>query len=135
MDTLSQTPQPPAAPNQQPNQPKTNPLRVDARTWETIKASAIWNAVASGISSVFGHISLFFIGGIAGKLLNAFGGIIKEFSPVDFIKDAFWGAVYGALIGFVLSKYFSNIQQLNRTYLRSKLNTFFKLLFYPSVVF
>lgn len=114
------------------NQPKT-PLDLDPRTFETLKWSAVWNAVASAIENVFAYVSLFFIGGYTGQILSAFGGIAKTFPIGQLVKDACWGAVYGAIGGFVLSKFYPQIQNLNRKYLKGWLNTFFKLLFYPSL--
>ena len=125
-------PQPPPASTGPAAPPKLN-LSLDLRTVETMKASALWNAVSRAISAVAAHLSLFFIGGFFGQFFSNFGSIARDFPVGDFIKNIFWGAVYGAVIGFCISKYFARIQQWNRLYLKGRLNTFYKLMFYPSV--
>lgn len=133
MDPTLPSSSPPPPPPQPPQLPKI-PLDLDPRTIATLKWSAIWNAVASAISTIAGYISLSFMGGLEGEILRAFGGsIVKQFPVGDLIRDAIWGAVYGAIFGFVISKFYTQIQELNRQYLKGWLNTFFKLLFYPSL--
>lgn len=125
---------PPPPPSAGPQFPKI-PLDLDPRTLATLKWSAIWNAVASAIVSVAAYISISFIGGFEGEILRAFGGsIVKQFPVGELIQSAIWGAVYGAIFGFFISKFYTQIQQWNHQYLKGWLNTFFKLLFYPSLV-
>lgn len=123
---------PPPPPSPQAPRPASK-LFADPRAVATMKASAIWNAVGSVIDGVFGYFATFFIGGIAGEFVRAFGGTLSKLPVGSLIKEAVWAAIYGALIGFILSNYFAQIKNLNKQYLRGKLNTFFKLLFYPSV--
>lgn len=124
-------PQPPPATG--PSLPKI-PVDLDPRTIATMKWSAVWNAVGGAIVSVAGYLSFYFIGGLAGDILRTFGGVTQNFPIGELIKDILWGAVYGAIFGFLISKFYTQIQQWNRQYLKGWLNTFFKLLFYPSLV-
>ena len=111
-----------------------NPLNLDQRSFETLKWSAIWYAVARGIESVAAQISPRFMGGFAGELANTYGVSYHfGFSFQALIGDIIWGAIYGAIIGLVLSKLYDKIVGWNRQYLKGKLSTFFKLLFYPAL--
>ncbi len=142
MDIPPQTPAAPPVvppPGQQPptaggpSLPKIS-VDLDPRTIATMKWSAVWNGVGGAIVSVFGYLSFYFIGGLAGDILRTFGGVTQNFPVGELIKDVLWGAVYGAVFGFLISKFYTQIQQWNRQYLKGWLNTFFKLLFYPSLV-
>lgn len=109
-------------------------LQADARSIETLKWSAIWNAVSNAIDVVVGYAASFFFGGLIGEILEESGGYINKFPFENLISEVFWGAVYGAIAGFLLSKFYTKIQEWNQKYLRGKLNTLFKLLFYPALV-
>lgn len=129
--SVSPPPPPPPPPLQQAG-PKL--MQLDFRAKETMKWSALWNAVSVFIEQIFSYISLFFVGGFLGgfmELGRAFN-IRPEFSVGNLITELFWGAVWGALGGFILSKFYSVFQEWNRKYLGGRLNTFFKLLFYPT---
>lgn len=106
----------------------------DSRTKLTVQWSAIWYGVGVVIENVATQLSIFFTGGIAGEIFRSLGGIFETFSVQYLIKDMIWGVIIGAVAGFVLSKFYPQIQDLNRKYLKSKLNNMFKLLFYPSLV-
>lgn len=110
------------------------PLDLDPRTMATVKWSAIWNGVGGAIKAIAGYLSFFFIGGFAGDFIRSFGGVANDFPVGKLIQDTVWGAIYGAVFGFLISKFYPQIQQWNRQYLKGWLNTFFKLLFYPSLV-
>lgn len=108
-------------------------LQADARSVETLKWSAIWNAVSNAIDVAVGYVASFFFGGLVGEILEGFGGYMNKFPFENLISEVFWGAVYGAIAGFLLSKFYTKIQEWNQKYLRGKLNTLFKLLFYPAL--
>gem|GEM_PF-6435260 len=129
-------PPPPSSPPPVPSGPSMPkiPLDLDPRTMATIKWSAIWNGVGGAIKAVAGYLSFFFIGGLAGDLIRTFGGVTNNFPVGKLIQNVLWGAIYGAVFGFLISKFYPQIQQWNRQYLKGWLNTFFKLLFYPSLV-
>ncbi len=102
-------------------------FKLDQRTVETIKWSAAWSAVSSAIQTCAGYLSLYFIGGY-------YWGLVRQLVVRQLINDALWGAIIGAIIGLVLSKFYPQIQEINKKFLGGSLNTFFKLLFYPVVV-
>ena len=114
--------------------PTSTEFKLDSRTIETMKWSAVWNAVSNVIQTFAGYLSLYFIGGYQGEWFRAFGGIAQQLPVRQLLNDAIWGAVIGVVIGFVLSKFYTQIQDINKKYLKGSLNTFFKLLFYPVVV-
>lgn len=128
--------QQPTSPNPSP-MPETNKPKVsfdfDPRTKLTVQWSAIWYGVGAIITNVAAQISYYFIGGIAGEIMRSFGGIFDTFSAEMLIKDVIWGVITGAIAGFILSKFYPQIQNINRKYLKNYLNTMFKLLFYPSL--
>lgn len=134
MDNFQQSGAQPSQQMQQPPRQQKFSFNLDSRTLASLKWSAVANAVSAAIGSVFNYASLFFIGGLAGKFLGVFGGAVQNFNFEELIGDAIWGAIYGAVAGFLISKFYTQIQELNRNKLKGRLNTFFKLLFYPSVV-
>lgn len=114
-------------------------FNLNPRDKETIKWSAIWNAAAGAIVYAANYASGYFIGGLGGEMMKlgrALGSpsYYNTFSVGDFIVAAFWGAVWGAIGGFILSRFYDTFKQWNVTYLKGKLNTLFKLLFYPTIV-
>lgn len=124
--TTPSTPQPPAQ-GQKPS------FDLDPRTKLTVQWSAIWYAVGSVIEFVFGYISIYFVGGMTGEFLRAFGGFFETFPVGVLFREIIVGAIIGAIAGFVISKFYHYIQEWNIRYLKGKLDTFFKLLFYPSL--
>lgn len=117
--------------------PSTKPtisFDFDSRTKTTMQWSAIWYGVSAIIQNVAGQLSIFFMGGIAGEFFRSFGGFFNTFSFPMLLNKVIWGVITGAVAGFVISKFYPQIQDLNRKYLKSKLNTLFKLLFYPSLI-
>lgn len=109
-------------------------LKLDHRAVETMKWSAISNGVAAIIGVIFQDLSIYFIGGVFGKMMRTFGAMMNVFSFGQFLSAAIWGAIIGAGLGFALSKFYPRIQHFNKRYLNGKLDTFFKLLFYPWLV-
>lgn len=126
--------------NQTPNQPAENKPQnsisfdLDERTKTTIIYSAIWAAVAAAIETFASQISYNFIGGAWGEFARAFGDLTNTIQIRFIINQAIWGAIYGAVGGFILSKFYLKIQEINQKYLKSKLDSMFKLLFYPTLV-
>jgi phosphotransferase system glucose/maltose/N-acetylglucosamine-specific IIC component len=130
--------------------PPQHPLFIfDPKTIQTIQWSAIANAVAAAISGAAGHvasrlavqtvvtnISGASLGGAYGDLLNA--SLARSgayaFSVRQFVASIVWGAVYGAIGGWALAKFFPFFLRWNQQFLQGKLNSFFKLLFYPTIV-
>lgn len=130
--------------------PPQNPLFVfDAKTVQAIQWSAIASAAAAAIDGVAGY----FAGRLAAKAVvskltgaylgGAYGDLVSTsmarsgayaFSARGFITSIIWGAVYGAIGGWALSKFFPVFLRWNQQFLKGKLDSFFKLLFYPTVV-
>lgn len=107
---------PPAAPPPPPPKLPKISLNLDLRTFDTLKWSAVWNGVGGAILTI-----------------ASFRGGLQDFPVGQLISNMLWGAVYGAVFGFLISKFYTQIQTWNRQYLKGRLNTFFKLLFYPSL--
>lgn len=129
-----QAPQSTPTPTTQPQAQGQKPsFDLDPRTKLTIQWSAIWYAVGSVIEFVFGYMSIYFVGGIEGEFLRAFGGFFETFPFGVLIREIIVGSIIGAIAGFVISKFYHYLQEWNVKYLKGKLDTFFKLLFYPSL--
>ncbi len=107
---------------------------LDDRTKNTMIWSAVWYAVALGIENVVQQMSYYFVGGTAGYFYRAYGGLMGTFHLGSLVTNLIWGAVIGAVVGFVLSKFYPQIQDIVKKHLKGKLDTMFKLLFYPSLV-
>lgn len=125
------TPETPQAPAPPPT--PTVASQLDIKTVTTIKWSAIWFAVSSAIRSFAVYISLFFVGGLAGELISIngfFDGFFSNFILKSLISAIIWGAVIGAAYGFFIAKMYPQLQEWNKQYLKGKINTMFKLLFY-----
>ena len=119
--------------------------KFDEKTIATIKASAIWNAVATIIISVAGMLaSYFFIrnlyGGIMGQYSQYLGGYMDQIYKPQIINigalisDVIWGAIGGAIAGWVIAKFYPVFVGWQKKYLANKLNSFFKILFWPYLV-
>jgi hypothetical protein len=120
---------------QPPSTPKFS-LHVDERAKETMKWSAMWNGVAVAIMEAAAYIGATVFGGEisdALRLARAFGVDANSFDVNLFLKNIFWGLVWGAVGGFVLSIYYDLFKQWNLRYFYGRLNTLFKLIFYPTL--
>lgn len=106
---------------------------LDPRTKLTVQWSAILFGAAELIKAIASYISQFFLGGIAGEIMRSFGNIFGNVPVGMFIREVIWGVITGAIAGFILSKFYPFIQDWNRRYLKGRLNTMFKLLFYPAL--
>ncbi len=126
-----------SSPPSSPNPKKEFSFDLDERTKQTMIWSGVFYALASGIQDIATQLSYRFYGGVYGELAQfsrMYGMHIKTFSFEHLISAIIWGLVGGVIFGFILSKFYTKIQEINKTYLKSKLNTMFKLLFYPTVV-
>jgi hypothetical protein len=114
--------------------------KFDEKTTNTIKYSAIWNAVAMAITTIASSFAVYYFArsiysdlGIYG---NAFAG---AYAPqlINFgslVTGIFWGAVWGAVGGYLLAKFYPVLMGWQKKFLADKLNTLFKLLFWPYVI-
>ncbi|MEK7568424.1 MAG: hypothetical protein AAB498_02255 [Patescibacteria group bacterium] len=121
--------------------PESNLMNFDEKTIATIKWGAVWNVVDAAIISVVASLAAYFWAASIASQFGAFGGLIggammkSSFINVgSLINDVIWGAVGGAIGGFVLAKFYSPIMDFQAKYLGNKLNTLFKLLFWPRLV-
>ncbi len=95
----------------------------------------MWNGVSYGIQHIASYVAFYyFTGGVVGEVMRYYGAPVASFSVSALVKELIVGAIYGALGGFVLSKFYTQISDINKRYLGTKLNTFFKLLLYPTVI-
>lgn len=129
---------PPPPPPPQFKLPQNDYTKFDEKTIATIKASAIWNGVAGIITSLAGTLAVYYFtknlyGGILGNYLG------KSLAPKMInmgllISDVIWAVIWGAVAGWVISKFYPVFVGWQQKYLGNKLNSFFKLLFWPYVV-
>lgn len=130
--------------------PPQNPLFVfDQKTIQTIQWSAVASAAVAVIDGVAGYaagrlvaraaitkITGAYLGGAYDDLINE--GMMRSgtyaFSTSQLVASIIWGAVYGAIGGWILAKFFPVFLRWNQRFLGGKLDTFFKLLFYPTIV-
>lgn len=103
---------------------------LDHNTTETIKWSAIFFAAQRVVAGLISWIGFrFFAGGLVGR----FGGFFTYTFPVSsLVSDLIWGAVAGAVFGFILAKQWGWFQNLNRKTVKAK--NFFMFLFIFDVV-
>lgn len=121
--------------------PGSDLMSFDEKTIATIKWGAIWNVVDAAIISVVASLAAYFLAASIAAQFGAFGNLIggamikTSFINVgSLINSVIWGAIGGAIGGFVLAKFYSPIMDFQARYLGNKLNTLFKLLFWPRVV-
>lgn len=112
--------------------------KFDQKTLDTIKASAIWNAVAGAITSVSGMLISYYvvrsvIGGYLGNYLGQYA-TPRLFDFGAFLSGIVWGAIGGAIAGYVIAKFYPVFVGWQRKYLANRLDTFFKILFWPYIV-
>src|SRR3990172_2157609 len=99
-------------------------MALDPKMKDTIQWSAIYNGGASVLEYLIGFAAYAYIFRLAGYGLDL--GML--------ISSAVNGIIAGAIVGFVLAKWYPQIMELNKKYLKNSLNSLFKLLFYPYAV-
>lgn len=107
-------------------------MELNQKAKESMKWFAIYGAVAAAAETLVSKLaaSMFIssvnIGGYSIPLGQAFslGGVLNS---------AVWGAVSGAIFGWILSGYYSQIIGFTSKYLGKYMDNLFKLLFYPYV--
>ena len=127
----------------QTNQPSSNDYsKFDKKTIDTIKASAIWSAVSGAITSISTMLVSYyiarsvynsFVGGYLGGYLGQYA-TPKLFDIGMLLNGAIWGAIGGAVAGYVIAKFYPVFVEWQKKITGNKLNTFFKLLFWPYVI-
>ncbi len=136
---MDQQPPQPTAPSgsaPRPGVPK-NLFTLDAKTIDVLKWSAIWNVAAGVIDALVAWLASAWALRGASQALGALGAYVRAtptFDIGDFVRTIIWAAIYGAIGGFVLMKFYPVFVGWQRKYLGGKLNNLFKLLFWPTVV-
>jgi hypothetical protein len=103
-------------------------MELDQKTKDSIKWMAIYGGIASAAEGLANYFATSFFAPF-GALVGV-GGL-----PVNqILNNLIWGAVSGAIFGFVLSRYYVQIIEFNRKYLWNFFGSLFKLLFYPYVI-
>lgn len=113
--------------------------KFDQKTKETIKASVIWSAVVSAIMLISGMITSYFISrGVYNELLGQYlPNYLDNYNPFDIgrlINGVIWGAIGGVISGYIIAKFYPVFVRWQRKYLANRLDTFFKLIFWPYLV-
>jgi len=115
--------------------------KFDEKTMATIKTSAIWGAVASLIMSIAGMLaSYFFFKNVYSSTMGIygqyFGGSLapRMINIPVLLNDLVWGAIGGAVTGYVIAKFYSVFIGWQKKFIGNKLNSFFKILFWPYIV-
>ncbi|MCX6760301.1 MAG: hypothetical protein NTW46_03080 [Candidatus Nealsonbacteria bacterium] len=116
--------------------------KFDKKTIDTIKASAIWSAVSSAIMSISSMLISYyiarsvynsFVGGYLGNYLSQYA-TPKLFDIGMLVNGVVWGAIGGAIAGFIIAKFYPVFVDWQKKITGNRLNTFFKVLFWPYVV-
>ncbi|MEK7524470.1 MAG: hypothetical protein AAB588_05595 [Patescibacteria group bacterium] len=116
--------------------PSKPSLDLDPRASETLKWSAIGNVLGNLVEAILVYIGAQIF---VSELANDLSGF-DEYGPLSnipfglFVRNAVWAAVFGAVIGFLISKFYGQLQKWNRQFLQGRLKNFFALMFYPSLV-
>jgi len=119
--------------------------KFDEKTIATIKASAIWNTIAAIIISVAGMlVSYFFVRNVYGNMMGQYGQYLSNYMDQVYrpqminigtlVNDIIVGAVAGAVAGWAIAKFYPVLVGWQKKYLGDKLNSFFKILFWPYLV-
>lgn len=118
--------------------------KMDGKTIDTIKTSAIWTAVSAAITSTAGMIaSYYFVKSLYTKMIGDYGylgtymGQLNRPQMIDLgslIASVIYGAIGGAIAGWVIAKFYPVFVGWQKKYLNGKLNSFFKMMFWPSAV-
>ena len=119
---------------------KINYSKFDEKTINTMKFSAIWNAVAMAITSIAGSLAVYYFArSMYGDLYNQLGIYAGAYTPqlINFgnlVGSIIGGIIWGAVAGYIIAKFYSVVMDWQKKFLADKLNTLFKLLFWPYVV-
>ena len=121
-----------------------NFAKFDEKTIATMKASAIWSTVSSVITSVAGMVSSYYFvsslynnSGPYGAYVNSYVGQVytpQLISVGGLITAVVWGIIGGAISGWVIAKYYHVFLGWQQKFTGNRLNSFFKILFWPYLV-
>ncbi len=114
---------------------------MDSKMKDTLQWSIIYTAVVSAVAGLLTQASFYYMNP-AGGLLRQYGsymgmgggvGVMGMVSAA--VSGLIGGAISGLILGFILAYWYPQIMNLQRKYLKDYLDSLFKLLFYPYVVF
>ena len=105
--------------------------KFDAKTIDVMKWSAIFAASARVIDSVASWVAGTWF---ASRAFGVYGSFGYGFNVGGLVRGAIMAAIYGAIGGFILIKFYNVFMRWQAKYLKGKLNNLFKLLFWPTVV-
>lgn len=114
--------------------------KFDEKTISTMKFSAIWNAVAAAITSIASSLAVYYFARNLYSSLGVYGNeFMGAYAPqlINFgnlISSIIWGAVWGAIVGYIIAKFYPLFMDWQKKITGDRLNTLFKLLFWPYVV-
>lgn len=91
-----------------------------------------WMAIYGGIANAAEVLTSYFAMMLTPGI-GAYVGFVG-FPSSQLLNQLIWGGITGAIFGWVLSMYYSQILDFNRKYLGNFFGTFFKMLFYPYAI-
>lgn len=103
-------------------------MELDQKAKDSIKWMAIYGGLANAAEVVTSYFTMAFFSGV-GSFIGYVG-----FPGGQLVNQLIWGAITGAIFGFILSKYYVSIMDFNRKYLANFFGSLFKLLFYPYLI-
>ena len=103
-------------------------MELDQKAKDSIKWMAIYGGVASAAESLANYFATTWFAPFG--VLVGFGG----FPGGQVVNSLVWGAISGAIFGFVLSRYYVQIIDFNKKYLGNFFGSLFRLLFYPYII-
>jgi len=114
--------------------------KFDEKTINTMKQSAIWNAVAMAITSIASSLAVYYFARSLYNDLGIYGNeLARAYAPqlINFgglVSSIIWGAIWGAIGGYIIAKFYPILMGWQKKFLGDKLNTLFKLLFWPYII-
>ena len=130
---------------QQVKIPQNDYTKMDEKTIATIKASAIWGAVTGAIISVVGMlVAYYFFRNLYSNMMGSYGQYLNGYLGQAYkpqlinvgtlLNDVIWAVVGGAVAGWIIAKFYPVFVGWQKKFVNNKLNSFFKLLFWPSAI-
>lgn len=130
--------------------PFPNPLAdfkipaMNEKTRGIIITVAVYNVIGTAISDGGRFVAQFFLGGAAGRF-DQFSHALYQtgyasgysrfwlMSPSHFVSDLVYSAIGGAIMGYVASSWWLPLRQYANQFSGGRLNSPFKVLFYPTL--
>jgi phosphotransferase system glucose/maltose/N-acetylglucosamine-specific IIC component len=125
---------------------KNDYTKMDEKTIATIKASVIWNTVSSVIMSIAAMVTSYIfirnlynnaMGAPYGSYVGTYLGQVAAPQLINIgtlINSIIGGIIGGAISGWVIAKFYPVFVGWQKKYTGNKLDSFFKILFWPYLV-